>query len=158
MFCWLHDFVSLTGCSSKIHDSTVSGYSDLSRKLPSICGDEFHLLGDSAYAISLWLLTPFRHVGNITRDKQRFNNIFSETRGLIENASALIKQRFRQILHMDFQTVNKITRFLISVCVLHNICIDANDLLPFGDEEMNRRGRSTGTRWASSIGYEGPSA
>ena len=38
---------------------------------------------------------------------------------------------------MDFQTVNKITRFLMSVCVLHNICIDANDILPFGDEEMN---------------------
>ena len=33
--------------------------------------------------------------------------------------------------------MNKITRFLISVCVLHNICIDANDLLPFGDEEMS---------------------
>ena len=90
IFFWLHDFVSVTGCSNKIHNSTVFGYSDQSRKLPySICGDEFHLLRDLAYTISPWLLTPSRNVGNITRGKQRFNSIFSATRTCVESANIL---------------------------------------------------------------------
>lgn len=47
-----------TGPSGKIHDSRVYKLSFISQELPNICGITYHILGDNAYAIKSWLLTP----------------------------------------------------------------------------------------------------
>ena len=123
-----------------MHDATVFRESSLSKKLETACQqpngeNKYALACDSAYAITPWTLTPYRNVGTLSRKQKRFNKLFAATRGLIENAFALLKQRFRQLLLLDFHTVDKMTKFIISCCVLHNVAIDAADFDPFGDEE-----------------------
>lgn len=44
--------------------------------------------------------------------------------------------RFRQLLHLDFFVVDKINVFVISCCVLHNLCIKAGvEDIPFDPED-----------------------
>lgn len=56
-----------------------------------------------------------------------FNKKFFATRVLIENAFGLLKGRFRQLIEINMHNVDKISKFIISCCVLHNLCIDNND-------------------------------
>lgn len=45
-----------TGVPGKIHDARVFKLSDISLKLPNICGDKYHILGDNAYVLRKYLL------------------------------------------------------------------------------------------------------
>jgi hypothetical protein len=103
--------------------------------LTAICKDSFHLLGDSAYPNIPQLLVPFKATQVLTARQKNYNYRLSATRVVIENAFGILKQRFRQLIMLDFHTVNKITKFIISCCVLHNLCIDAGDEDPFTDAE-----------------------
>ncbi|KAI4455579.1 hypothetical protein MML48_9g00001474 [Holotrichia oblita] len=103
--------------------------SSIKPKLPAICGDRFHILGDSAYSIREYLLTPYRNYGNLNNREENYNKKFSGTRVLIENAFGLLKSRFRQLIRVDFHEVDKLSKFVIACCVLHNLCIDAGDFI-----------------------------
>lgn len=94
----------------------------------SICSDTWHLLGDAAYPLSEWLLTPFRDYGNLSNAQKHCNYTLSATRVLIENAFGLLKGRFRQLMHTDFHSVDTTSKFILSCCVLHNLCIDNGDV------------------------------
>jgi len=39
-----------------------------------------HLIGDSAYGLSEWLLTPYKDFGNLSNDQKRYNFIHSSSR------------------------------------------------------------------------------
>ncbi|KAJ8930400.1 hypothetical protein NQ314_016795, partial [Rhamnusium bicolor] len=110
-----------TGTPGKIHDSRVLKLSHVYKLLPNICGSNYHILGDSAYHIREWLLTPYRDFGNLDENERQFNKTFCATRVLIENSFGILKSRFRQLLQV--QSVEKISKFIFSCCVLHNLCI-----------------------------------
>lgn len=117
-----------TGISSKIHDARVFGLSFISNSIEQICENgRYHLLGDSAYPIRTFLLTPYKDYGNLNDSQISFNLRLSKTRVKIENAFGLLKQRFRQLMRTDFWQVLTTSHFIIAVCVLHNICITNED-------------------------------
>lgn len=116
-----------TGTSSKMHDSRIFSYSFISKEIPIKCGQRFHILGDAAYPLSTYLITPYRGY-EMTEAQRNFNKKFSATRVLIENSFGLLKGRFRQLIQLDFHTVERASRFILSCCVLHNLCIDNGDL------------------------------
>ena len=124
-----------TGAPSRIHDSRIFSLSFLWGELSKICNDTFHLLGDSAYPNIKELLVPFKHNQILTAIQRNYNYRLSSTRVVIENAFGILKQRFRQLIMLDFHTVNKITKFILSCCVLHNLCIDSGDEDPFPDAD-----------------------
>lgn len=62
-----------------------------------------------------------------------FNKRFSATRILIENSFGILKSRFRQLLQLEIHSVDKITKFIISSCVLHNLCINMHDYIESHD-------------------------
>jgi len=113
-----------TGTPGKIHDARVFALSDISKELPLMCEKKYHIIGDGAYSIRKWLLVPYKNYGNLTDSKLSFNKTFCATRVLIENSFGLLKSRFRQLIQVDIHSVNKITKFIISCCALHNMCID----------------------------------
>lgn len=86
-------------------------------------------MGDNAYAIRSYLLTPYRDCGNLTESHKVFNKKLSGSRVLIENTFGIFKGRFRQVLHLDMHYMSKITKFILACCVLHNLCIDKNDFI-----------------------------
>ena len=55
------------------------------------------ILGDSAYALSEWLMKSFTDRGNLTPDESSFNIKHSTTRVVVENAFGRLKGRFRNI-------------------------------------------------------------
>lgn len=116
-----------TGVPSKIHDARVFKLSFISKNLPNICGNKWHILGDAAYPLKTWLLTPYRDYGNLTAEQKKFNEKFCQTRVKIENSFGLLKNRFRQLLKTEFKTVERTSKFIISCCVLHNLCIINED-------------------------------
>jgi len=130
---------TFTGIPSKIHDARVLKLSDIHAELPGICeGNKYHILGDEAYAIREWLIVPYKDYGNLSERQKIFNKKFCATRVSIENAFGLLKGRFRQLMELDMHNVDKISKFIISCCVLHNMCIDNNDDFDFSiDQECN---------------------
>lgn len=94
------------------------------------------MIGDAAYPISPFLLTPFRLTEALTAKQRNYNYKLCATRVVIENTFGILKQRFRQLQLLDFHTVDKITKFIMTVCVLHNLCIMKNDTEAFFDGEL----------------------
>ncbi|XP_011858511.1 PREDICTED: putative nuclease HARBI1 isoform X5 [Vollenhovia emeryi] len=127
-FLQIAGFPNVLGCiDAKIHDSRVLKLSDINENLPAICEGKYHLLGDAAYSIREWLLIPYRDYGNLTNKQREFNKRFCATRVLIENTFGLLKARFRQLTELHLHSIDKISKFIISCCVLHNLCIDNDD-------------------------------
>lgn len=78
------------GCSGKMHDARVLQYSDINLQLPNICENQYHILGDEAYPLRPWLLTPYRNTGILTPEQRNYNYHLSATRVRIENAFGLL--------------------------------------------------------------------
>lgn len=116
------------GSPSKIHDSRIYKLSFISKEIPQNCGERFHLLGDAAYPLREYLLTPYRDYGNLNAQQKKYNKKHCQTRVKIENSFGLLKQRFRQLIRLDFFTIMKMCKFVLGCCVLHNLCIAEEDL------------------------------
>ena len=50
-----------------------------------------NLLGDSAYPLKRWVLTPFSDNGRLTRRQKRYNFVHSSTRMIVERSLGLLK-------------------------------------------------------------------
>ncbi|XP_058449129.1 putative nuclease HARBI1 [Malaya genurostris] len=118
------------GAPSKVHDARIFSISPISKELPVLCEGKFHLLGDAAYTLREYLLTPYKDYGTLSPRRRRYNIKHSQTRVKIENAFGLLKQRFRQLIRLDFFDTERASKFVLACCVLHNICIDMDDSLP----------------------------
>ncbi|KAH7938200.1 hypothetical protein HPB49_021597 [Dermacentor silvarum] len=81
-------FLDVTvGNPSKMHDAKIYRNSRLAARLPQICASgNYHILGDAAYPLRQYLLTPYRDYGKLTSQQKSFNARFSATRVRIENA------------------------------------------------------------------------
>ncbi|XP_058819310.1 putative nuclease HARBI1 [Topomyia yanbarensis] len=110
------------GYSSRMHDARIFENSFISEKLPRICGQQFHILGDAAYPLREFLLVPFKDYGNLSNMQRNYNLKFSQTRVTIENVFGLLKTRFRQLMRLDFHSVERMALFVLACCVLHNLC------------------------------------
>jgi hypothetical protein len=107
-----------------VHDGRVLRTSDMYPIGQELCGPDHHIIGDSAYPIKNWLITPYKNNGHLQPFQVLFNKILSKTRVKIENAFALLKGRFRRLKDLlDRNDDNAIARTVITCCVLHNICI-----------------------------------
>uniref|UniRef100_A0A131Z088 Harbinger n=1 Tax=Rhipicephalus appendiculatus TaxID=34631 RepID=A0A131Z088_RHIAP len=104
--------------------------SPLAEELPYWCLDKYHLLGNGGYPLREYLLTPYdRNVTDCAEPSQiAFNERHEKIRTKIDDAFRLLRQRFRQLHFLEFVTANKMRRFIMACCVLHNICVQAGDV------------------------------
>lgn len=87
-----------------------------------------HLLGDSAYPLKNWLITPYKNYGHLSEEQKIFNRLHSKCRVSIERAFGLLKGRFRRLFYIDCLKPSSIVEFIITSCILHNICIQNDDV------------------------------
>lgn len=87
------------------------------------CSDNHHLLGDSGYFLTPWLLTPYERRGILNKKQKLYNKKLSGTRVLIENVFGLLKGRWRILKYIDVYSIEKAVKIIISCCILHNFCI-----------------------------------
>ena len=125
------------GQVGSVHDARVYRLSylgqDIENNLTNFPPD-CHIIGDSAYPLSPYLLTPYRETGNLTRYQQNYNFRHSSTRMTIERAFGHMKGRFHCLQFFPSPDIAFICKSVISCCVLHNICVDNSDLIPVDAE------------------------
>ncbi|CAC5422096.1 unnamed protein product [Mytilus coruscus] len=87
-----------TGYPGSCHDARILRQSDLWEHGLELCGMANHIIGDGAYPVRKWLLTPYRDNGHLTQQQKKFNHYLSMNRVVIERAFGLLKGRFRRLL------------------------------------------------------------
>lgn len=65
-------------------------YRDFESRNPPVTG---YVLGDSAYPLREWLMTPFINTNNVA-SRERYNRCHSSTRQAIERCNGILKRRF----------------------------------------------------------------
>ena len=83
------------GFPGSAHDNRVYANSGLPEKFTTRKEDFFppgnyHIIGDSAFAVSPYLLVPFKDYGNLQPKEKKYNQKLSKTRVVIENAFGLL--------------------------------------------------------------------
>ncbi|XP_033759034.1 protein ANTAGONIST OF LIKE HETEROCHROMATIN PROTEIN 1-like [Pecten maximus] len=110
-----------TGWPGSVHDSRVFKASPLFNYLEQngIVNDG-HILGDSAYPLQNYLLTPYRDNGHLNNYQKRYNFLQSSCRSVIERTFALLKGKFRRLKYLDMHKIEKVPDVIMAACVLHN--------------------------------------
>lgn len=117
------------GFPGSAHDARVLRESPFFAQAPGKCGDGY-ILGDSAYPLLPWLLTPYRESGDrFPRWKINFNKHHSQQRVTIENTFGLLKQRFRRLYSIDAKSILQSCMIVMAACVLHNLCNSERDFM-----------------------------
>ncbi|XP_062541418.1 uncharacterized protein LOC134209449 [Armigeres subalbatus] len=122
------------GYPGSVHDTRVLYNSPLYyRRLYPPPG--YYLLGDSGYPCSVTpisIITPFKETERrrLTPMQKKFNNLHSKARTVVECAFGQMKARWRAIFRKDLELrIDNCVKVIVACCVLHNICIDANDIM-----------------------------
>ncbi|CAG8683307.1 28008_t:CDS:2 [Gigaspora margarita] len=81
----------------------------------------YYLLGDSAYPLLPWLMTPFKDPQGPNAQQQKYyNTIHSKTRVVIEQAFGKLKARFPFLKYMRLKDTIKGTDIIDIALILHN--------------------------------------
>jgi hypothetical protein len=139
-----------TGWPGSVNDARIWSNSPLrasvSRRLPP----QYHLVADGGYAIEPWMMIPYR-MNEMSADpavrrlQRRHNYSLSSTRTVVEHAFGHLKGRFRWLKGIHTRgRVETIPHLVLTACILHNYCLDNNDLYDrrwndSEDDEQERR-------------------
>lgn len=121
------------GEPGSMHDGRMLKKTELYKKCAEnpelLLNSQRVILGDSAYPCLSWLIPPFRDLGNLSDAQKLFNKKHSATRVVVEHAFGLLKNKFRRLNKFENFTIDFVVNCVIAACVLHNICIDKNDVI-----------------------------
>ena len=111
------------GYPSSVHDARVFRNSPICREVEVNPDNYFpgnsHILGDAAYPLKRWLLTPFRDTEHLTAN--------SSIRMVVERSTGSGSLKTM----MDIDEIDDIPEIIVSACILHNICIIEDDIEDF---------------------------
>ncbi|XP_066585431.1 putative nuclease HARBI1 [Prorops nasuta] len=117
----------------KFHSILLQGICDANLRFIDVfvglCGR------DSAYPLSNYLLTPYRDNGHLNDMQHNYNTKLSKTRVVIERAFGMLKGRFRKLKFVYVKNTEMIPLLVLACCVLHNFCIDNDDIYDFDNYE-----------------------
>jgi len=113
------------GVPGRVHDARVFRNSPLFRniKYHNLISPTTHLIGDSAYPLSTFLLVPYKDNGHLTVEQMRYNQKLSSIRSIIERAFGLLKGKFRKLKYLEMYNLFLINYAIASACILHNFII-----------------------------------
>lgn len=121
-----------SGWPGSTHDQTAFSHTDLYRHPHWAFSEGEYLLGDSGYALSSRLLTPYRRPTANHPDNTFFNQRISSARVCIEHVNGILKNRFSCLRGLRTQIVNesdvrKANDWIEACCVLHNFTYRLED-------------------------------
>lgn len=139
------------GKPGSCHDAAVwrvSGlYNNIRNEVVNI-PEQYHIIGDKAYPLDVFLLTPYRDNGQLNEEQKRFNTCLSSMRIRIENAFAFTKCKFRRLKDLHMFKLIEMKYVIMTAFIIHNIIIlneiideeDPTDLDEDLAEENNENG------------------
>lgn len=123
------------------HDQTIFANSFIKRRFERGDFDNFILIGDSGYANTWYLATPFTVGADEGRELQKiaYNRSIIPTRNVAERSYGVIKRRFPVLAYGMRVRISTAQRIIVACAVLHNIAIDAREPMPIdeNDERLN---------------------
>jgi hypothetical protein len=87
-----------------------------------IQGDRY-ILGDSAYPLSDWCITPYRDNGFLTPQQRGFNRALSSARQCVERGIGHLKGRCRRLREIPLHKPGEMCSLITAGCIVHNLCI-----------------------------------
>lgn len=112
------------------HDARILSNSSIYRAFEEGRMNGF-ILGDSAYPLKSWLMTPF--IAPSTAAEDRYNGAFLPTRCTVERAIGVLKRRWACLQTGLRLSPEKSVSVIASCIILHNRCM--NQGLPLPEEE-----------------------
>ncbi|XP_059610274.1 putative nuclease HARBI1 [Phlebotomus argentipes] len=110
----------------KAHNSRIwnsSKIKTIMEEVHKVNPNQFHLIGDSAYALRPWMLTPIEGAAEGSPESE-YSECQMEVHSAIKRVNGLLKKSFRCLLHcLHFDPVTA-TRIVKACCVLHNMLRD----------------------------------
>ena len=78
----------------------------------------YHLIGDSAYLMSNFLMAPCKARGvKLTEVQKKFNTHLSSKCAVIERGFGLLGLRFPRVTDLPFRSNDKCTKCIVACCV-----------------------------------------
>ena len=116
-------------CYGSTHDSEAFQKSDLYERLSKgLLPYEFHILGDDAYSLADYLLTPYPAVAHgLDAASDAFNFYHSKARITIERAFGVLVARWGVLWRALRASLKNNILVVRTVVRLHNFCIDEGD-------------------------------
>jgi hypothetical protein len=124
-------FTNITvGQPASCHDAHLFNSSPLGTQLAERLTGNYHLIADSAYALTPHVITPLKGDWAENSPQGLFNYFHSSTRIYIECAFGVLKNRFRILKGGGWQlsALDDYAMWITACCTLHNLCIDYGDL------------------------------
>lgn len=122
------------------HDQTIFINSSIHQRFDRGDFGRYILIGDSGYANTHFLATPFTAANaNLRMDRaaQNFNRSVISTRNVVERQYGLWKRRFPVLAYgLRLKTVN-CQKVIVACAVLHNLAIDSREPGPAEEENNN---------------------
>lgn len=92
------------GWPGATHDARVWRESPIGQALEedsTLVPEGTHIIGDSAYSLQSYLLTPFRNNGHLSPRQKLYNQKLSSKRVVIEQAFGRLRCRFRRLKFLN---------------------------------------------------------
>jgi hypothetical protein len=144
-----------TGWPGSVHDARVYRNSPISEVIERL-GENYHVLGDSAYPLTASMLVPYRDNGHLDPVQKKFNKVHSSTRVDVERAIGLLKCKFRRLKSLDMHLQEEIPEVITACCVVHNVILDCEmveeDITLDDAVDNSASDQDSQTRQASSHG------
>lgn len=126
------------GYPGSVHDQRVLINSSLYRNA-TFPPDGYFLLGDAGYKCMMHpiaILTPYK--GSVLTEREtRFNHAHSKARITIEQTFGMLKTRWRAIFFKTLELeIKRCVQVVCACCVMHNICVSADDLVNLENIEV----------------------
>ncbi|XP_061162901.1 putative nuclease HARBI1 [Saccostrea echinata] len=119
-----------------VHDSFIFANSELKDHMET--RNDGWLLGDSAYALKKYMMTPKSNPSSV--GEENYNAAHSRTRVVVERALGVCKSRFRCVHKsggMLLFSPQKSVQIITAVAKLHNMCLDMKVPLMEYEEAVN---------------------
>ncbi|XP_055377139.1 putative nuclease HARBI1 [Condylostylus longicornis] len=115
------------GWPGRAHDASVWHKSPIGKALKEgtqTLPNNSHLVGDCAYPLHTYLMTPFKDYGKLTEKQRKFNYYLSSQRVHIEQSFGILKQKFKILDFINCRDLCQV-KYIVMACVtLHNFIID----------------------------------
>ncbi|GES83228.1 putative nuclease HARBI1 [Rhizophagus clarus] len=136
-FTYIH-----VGEAGSVHDARVfhrsSLYNEFSLHPEQWVPGGTYIIADAAYPLRTYLIKAFPDYYMLDHREKHFNKVLSSMRMVVERAFGHLKERWRILLKELYCTdIERINKIIFACCILHNFCIDMNDLLSLEDD-INR--------------------
>ncbi|POM61725.1 hypothetical protein PHPALM_29222 [Phytophthora palmivora] len=119
----LHAFTGWLGSSC---DSTVFSKTPLAQHPERFFSDDQYLIGDTGYALSTHLITPYKLPAALKAENAFYNGVISSARVIIENCGGLYNNRWMLLKGIRAQVNRKkyfrhVNNYILVCAMLHNI-------------------------------------